>query len=176
MKHLIPADHIEQKIHLLRGHRVMLDSDLALIYGVTTKRLNQQVYRNKERFPADFMFRLTPEERDSLRLQIATLKTGRGQHQKYLPYAFTEHGAVMLSAVLRTPIAVSASIQIVRAFNRLRQMALAHKDLAVALAELARRVTGHDEQFQAVFDAIRELMDPPLKPRKQIGFTPPGKP
>jgi hypothetical protein len=176
MKSLMSTDHIEQQIHLIRGHRVMLDADVARIYGVSTIRLNQQVSRNRERFPEDFMFRLTKEETDALRLQNAILKTGRGQHRKYLPFAFTEHGAAMLSAVLRTPVAVAASIQIVRAFNRLRQMALAHKDMTLALAELARRVTGHDEQFQAVFDAIHELMEPPVGPRKQIGFTPSGKP
>ncbi|MFA6315861.1 MAG: hypothetical protein WC943_00425 [Elusimicrobiota bacterium] len=97
----------------------------------------------------------------------------RGQHRKYLPYAFTEHGAVMLSAVLRTPIAVSASIQIVRAFNRLRKMAAAHKDLALALSELAKKVAGHDDQFKIVFDALQRLEEPPAKPRKQIGFVPP---
>ena len=155
MKNLIPTDHIEQQIHQIRSHRVMLDADVAHIYGVSTMRLNQQVNRNRERFPEDFMFQLTKEEAAALRLQNAILKTSRGQHRKYLPYAFTEHGAVMLSAVLRTPVAVAASIQIVRAFNRLRQMARAHKDQAIALAELARRVAGHDEKFQAVFEVIR---------------------
>ena len=175
MKSLIPIEHIEQRIYMLRGHRVMLDFDLAKIYGVSTARLNQQTRRNLARFPSDFLIQLTGDEAKNLMLQNAISSRGHGGRRKP-PLAFTEHGAVMLAAVLNSPVAVAASIQIVRAFNRLRQMALVHKDLAFALAELARKVAGHDEQFKVVFDAIRELMEPPAKPHKQIGFTPPGKP
>lgn len=169
MKGLIVDGEIDRHIYIIRWHRVMLDSDLARIYGVSTKRLNEQVKRNIRRFPTDFMFRLTRNEAENLRSQIATSSWGG---RRYLPLAFTEHGAVMLAAVLNSNVAVVASIQIVRAFNRLRQMALAHKDLAIALGELARKVSGHEEQFKVVFDALRQLMDPPQKPRRQIGFKP----
>jgi hypothetical protein len=162
---------VDQLIYTIRGHRVMLDRDLARIYGVSTARLNQQVNRNKARFPDDFMFQLTKKEAASLRLQIATLDTGRGRYSKYLPHAFTEHGAVMLASVLNSDTAITASIQIVRAFNRLRR-ALSQKNLALALTELARRVAGHDHKFEIVFNAINELMEPPAQPRKRIGFTP----
>lgn len=167
----VDAEVIERRIFLIRGCRVMLDFDLAKIYGVSTARLNQQARRNIARFPADFLLQLTPDEAQSLMLQNATSKRGRGGRRKP-PLAFTEHGAVMLAAVLNSPVAVAASIQIVRAFNRLRQMALAHKDLARALAELARKVAGHDEQFKVVFEAIRELMEPPMLPPRRIGFHP----
>ena len=159
---------IERCILLVRGHKVMLDSDLAKLYGVTTKRLNEQVRRNQGRFPADFMFRLTPEEAFSLkrsRTQNATLK--RGQNIKYLPFAFTEHGAVMLASVLNSSIAVRASIQVVRAFVRLREILSTHRDLARKLEELERR---YDARFRVIFDAIRELMSPPEPPRRRIGF------
>jgi hypothetical protein len=155
---------------MLRGRRVMLDCDLARIYGVSTARLNQQARRNSARFPADFLFQLSRGEAKSLMLLNATSKRGRGGRRKP-PLAFTEHGAVMLAAVLNSQIAVAASIRIVRAFNSLRHMALAHKDLARALAELARKVSGHDEQFEAVYKAIQRLMEPPAGPRKQIGFV-----
>jgi hypothetical protein len=176
MRALITEEELDQSIFVLRGHRVMLDSDLARVYGVPVKRLNEQVRRNAKRFPPDFMFQATKKEADFLRSQFATLNIGRGKHRKYLPYAFTEHGAVMLAAVLNSPVAIKASVQIVRAFNRLRRMALAHKDLALAVEELARRVKGHDEQFKLVFEALQELMEPPEPPRKQIGFVVPEKP
>lgn len=170
MERFLISGDFDQLIHTVRGRRVMLDADLARIYGVTPKRLNQQVHRNIERFPNDFMFQLTSEEQAVLRLQNATLKPGSGHYRKYLPYAFTEHGAVMLSAVLRTPVAIQASIQVVRAFNRLRQLSAAHRDLAAALGELERRVAAHDDRLHALFAAIRELVDPPEPPRKKIGF------
>ena len=163
---------VDQLIYTIRGHRVMLDTDLAKVYGVTTKRLNEQVRRNRGRFPEDFMFQLTKVELENWRSQIATSNSWAKMGLRYRPHAFTEHGAVMLAAVLNSPVAVAASIQIVRAFNRLRR-ALAHKNLALALTELARRVAGHDHQFQLVFDAIQKLMEPPVQPRKRIGFTPP---
>src|SRR5690242_6521283 len=122
---------IASRIFLVRGHKVMVDQDLAKVYGVSTKRLNQQVQRNLKRFPSDFMFRVTPEEADSLRLHFATLdRPGRGQHRKYRPYVFTEHGAVMVSAILKTPVAIEASIYIARAFNDLRRLLGSHRELA----------------------------------------------
>ena len=166
---IVSVSHIEQSIHLIRGPRVMLVSDLARLYGVTTKRLNEQVRRNIDRFPQDFMFQLTREEYDALRSQIATLKTGRGQHRKYLPYAFTEHGAVMLANVLNSPTAVQASIQVVRAFVRLREMMITHTELARRLDELEKK---YDKQLAVVFEAIRALMAPTKKETRRIGFTP----
>jgi hypothetical protein len=171
MKDLIVLPDVDQLIYTIRSRRVMLDSDLAKIYGVTTKRLNEQVRRNRTRFPEDFIFQLTPEEAASLRSQIATLRLAHGKHRKYLPYAFTEHGAVMLASVLNSPIAVAASIQIVRTFNRLRQLVTSHKELTAALTALERKVAGHDEHIQALFDAIHEIMEPPAAPRKEIGFS-----
>jgi phage regulator Rha-like protein len=167
-KSLIPIERIERKIYFLRAEKVMIDRDLAVLYGVTPKRLNEQVKRNRRRFPDDFMFQLTAEESESLRSQFATLKTGRGQHRKYRPYAFTEHGAVMLASVLNSPTAVAASIQVVRAFVRLRAILATHKDLARKLAEMEKK---YDMQFRAVFDVIRKLMEPPpSRPRRPMGF------
>jgi hypothetical protein len=159
--------HVESRIFTIRGHRVMLDSALAELYGVPTKVFNQAVKRNAERFPEDFMFQLTREEADSLRSQIVTLKTGRGQHRKYLPHAFTEQGVAMLSSVLNSPSAVQVNIGIMRAFVRLRGMLASHEDLARKLAALERK---YDAQFKVVFDAIRALMEPPKTPRRRIGF------
>jgi hypothetical protein len=135
----------------------MLDSDLAAIYGVLPKRLNEQVRRNKARFPPDFLFRLTPDEVDALRSHSATSKPGRGG-RRYQPYAFTEHGAVMLASVLNSPAAVAASIHVVRAFVRLREIVGIHKELAEKLDALEAK---YDSQFRVVFEAIRELMRPP---------------
>ncbi len=161
---MVLAQRAESRILLVRGHNVMLDSDLAELYRVSTKRLNEQVRRNHERFPEDFMFQLTSKE--ALRSQSATSKRGRGG-RRYRPYAFTEHGAVMLASVLNSAVAVQASIQVVRAFIRLREILASHKELARKLAELERK---YDKQFKVVFDAIRELMAPPRKQRKPIGF------
>ena len=148
----------------------MLDEDLAELYGVTTKRLNEQVTRNQERFPGDFSFRLTRSELAHLRSQIATSSWG---DRRYLPRAFTAHGAVMLANVLRTPVAIGASIQVVRAFVRLREMVAANKELARQLALLEQKLVEHDGQLEVVFDAIRKLMQPPLSPTKPpIGFRP----
>ena len=158
-------DQIQSAIVLIRGQRVMLDSDLAELYDVETKRLNEQVRRNPDRFPPDFMFQLSAEEWESLRSQIATLK--RGEHRKYLPYAFTEHGALMLANVLNSDRAAQASVQVVRAFVRLRQMLASHAELARKLAALERRF---DTQFKVVFETIRRLMSPPQIKRREIGF------
>ena len=164
---LVPMERIERAILLLRGHKVMFDSDLASLYGVETKVLNQAVSRNIERFPADFMFQLTEAEATRLRSQTVTLKTGRGHHRKYLPYAFTEQGVAMLSSVLRSPRAVRVNIEIMRAFVRLRQMLQTNADLARKLAALEKK---YDAQFKVVFDAIRALMAPPRAQRRRIGF------
>ncbi|MEI6211384.1 MAG: ORF6N domain-containing protein [bacterium] len=159
---------IEQVILLLRGQKVILDRDLAALYGVPTKSLNRAVKRNLDRFPADFMIQLTAEEAAALRCQIGTLK--RGQHFKYLPCAFTEQGVAMLSSVLRSPQAVQVNIAIMRAFVRLRETLALHRDLAHKLAELERRIEGHDENIHNLFDSIRQLMAPPPSPRRPIGF------
>ncbi|NVL89491.1 MAG: ORF6N domain-containing protein [Desulfobacterales bacterium] len=165
MTGLVPVERITEKIYLLRGKKVMLDRDLSGLYGVATKVLKQAVRRNVKRFPDDFMFELTKEENQSLRSQCVTLK--RGQHSKYLPFAFTEQGVAMLSSVLNSDRAIQANIQIMRAFAQLRQMLATHKDLARKLAALEKK---YDKQFKVVFEAIDELMTPPEKPRKKIGF------
>ena len=165
---LIPAERIERSILLIRGQKVLLDSDLASLYGVTTKRLNEQAKRNSERFPVDFMFQLNGEEHEALRSQIATLKTGRGQHRKYRPYVFTEHGAIMAANVLNSPRAIEMSVYVVRAFVRLREVLATHKDLARKLEQLEKK---YDAQFHVVFDAIRQLMTPAPETKKaRIGF------
>jgi ORF6N domain len=166
---VVPVERIESRILLIRGHKVMLDSDLAELYGVTTKRMNEQAKRNKERFPADFMFQLTFEETKSLRSQIATSNRGRGG-RRYRPYAFTEHGAIMAAGVLNSHRAVEVSVYVVRAFVKLREMLRTHKELARKLAELEKRIEGHDEDIMALVEAIRQLMEPPEKPSKRIGF------
>lgn len=166
MSKLAPATRIENAILLIRGQKVLLDADLAALYGVETKVLVKAVKRNAERFPADFMFQLLPEEVARLRFQIGTSKRGRGG-RRYAPYAFTEQGVAMLSGVLRSPRAVHANIAIMRAFVRLRQMLAAHADLARRLDELERK---YDKHFRVVFEAIRELATPLEPPPKQIGF------
>lgn len=167
---VVPVERITQAILLIRGHKVMLDSDLADLYEVEIKVLNQAVKRNIERFPDDFMFQLTGEEAERLRSQFVTLKPGRGQHRKYLPYAFTEQGVAMLSSVLRSDRAIHVNIEIMRAFVRLRRMLASNAELAHKLAALERK---YDAQFKVVFDAIRELMTPPEpKKKRPIGFGP----
>jgi hypothetical protein len=168
---LVPVERIAGAIVLLRGHKVLLDSALAALYGVEVRTLNQAVRRNRERFPADFMLQLTTEEVARLRSQSVILKKGRGEHAKYRPYAFTEHGAVMLASVLSSPTAVETSVQIVRAFVRLRQMLGSNPELAQKLDALEKR---YDSQFRVVFQAIRELMAPPAGTPKRIGFTRPS--
>jgi hypothetical protein len=165
MKELIPIDMIERKILLIRGEKVMLDADLAALYRVTTKRLNEQVKRNRERFPNDFMFQLTEEEKAEVVANCDHLK--RLKFSPTLPYAFTEHGAIMLASVLNSPIAVQTSVLVVRAFVKLREMLATHKDLAKKLEEIEKK---YDAQFKVVFDAIRELMRPPETKRRKIGF------
>lgn len=167
MKSLIPTEAIEQKIYLIRDHKVMIDSDLAELYGVETFNLNKAVKRNIERFPEDFMFQLTREEADSLRFQIGMSKpAGRGG-RRYLPYAFTEQGVAMLSSVLNSKRSIEVNVQIMRAFVRLRAMIASNKELARKLEALEKK---YDAQFKVVFDAIRELMSPAGIKRKRIGF------
>jgi len=167
MKTIIPVERIENKILIIRDQKVMLDADLAELYGVTTKRLNEQVRRNLNRFPADFMFQLTAEEAGVLRSQFATSNTGRGG-RRYLPFAFTEHGAIMAASVLNTPRAIEVSVFVVRAFVKLREMLAAHKDILRKLEEMEKK---YDSQFQVVFDAIRQLRAPPdRKSPRRIGF------
>lgn len=170
MSALIPTEQIEQKILLIRGQKVMLDSDLARLYGVWTGTLNQAVRRNKARFPVDFMFQLTTDEAKALRSQIVILKLGRGEHRKYLPYVFTEQGVAMLSSVLRSKRAVLVHIAIMRVFVKLRELVGAHKEWAGKLAELERHVASHDGHIQSLFDAIRQLMEPGKPKPRRIGF------
>jgi hypothetical protein len=171
MAELIQPEQIEQVVLLIRGQRVLLDRDLAALYGVETKNLNKAVQRNRDRFPADFMFELTPDEAQAClasRFQFGTLK--RGQNIKYLPHVFTQEGVSMLSSVLRSPRAIQVNIAIMRVFVRLRETLALHKELAHKLAELERKIEGHDTSIRTLFDAIRELAAPPARPHGQIGF------
>jgi len=160
-------DRIENKIFVIRGQRVMMDRDLAELYQVSTKRLNEQVRRNRKRFPIHFMFRLSKEENNSLRSQNATLN--RGQHSKYFPHVFTEHGVTMLASVLNSDQAIQVNIQIIEAFIRLRGILNEHQELRKKIISMEQK---YDQQFQEVFLAIRKLIEPPkiLKPKKEIGF------
>ena len=167
-KAIIPIEHLVQSIRWIRGQKVLLDVDLATLYGVPTKVLNQAVKRNNARFPEDFMFQLSAEETCSLRSQFVTLK--RGQHLKYRPYAFTEQGVAMLSSVLNSDRAIKVNIAIMRAFVKLRQMLDTNRELAQKFSELEQRVGKHDEEIAAILEAIRQLMAPPEKPRPEIGF------
>jgi hypothetical protein len=163
---IVPAERIQNSIFLIRGQKVMLSTDLAELYGVSEKVLNQAVKRNADRFPVDFMFPLTRQEVANLRSQIVTSSLTHGG-RRYLPYAFTEQGVAMLSSVLHSPRAVKVNIEIMRAFVHLRQLLGTHADLARKLEGLEKK---YDAQFKVVFEAIRELMTEPEPPRKQIGF------
>jgi len=172
---IISLEVIERRILALRGHRVMLDRDLATLYGVETRTLNQAVKRNLDRFPADFIFRLTPKEAGEnllSRSQAVILK--QGQNVKHLPYVFTEHGAVMLANVLKSPSAVRASIQVVRAFVRIRQRLVTHEVLAKQLGKLAGKVGKHDIELRRVFMTLRGMLEPPIRPKRKIGFLAAG--
>ena len=160
------AEDISQRIHTIRGHRVMLDADLAELYGVPTYRLNEAIKRNSARFPDDFMFRLTADEYISLISQIAISKPGRGGRRK-MPYAFTEQGVAMLSSVLNSERAIQVNIAIMRAFVRMRRMLVGHEELARKVDTLEKK---YDSQLRGVFDAIRALMEPPKTSRRRIGF------
>ena len=170
--HLVPEEVIESKIFIIRGHKVMLDRDLAELYGVRTMVLNQAVKRNISRFPQDFMFQLSKEEMEDWISQIViSNKEKMGIRRK--PYAFTEQGVAMLSGVLNSERAVQVNLAIMRAFVKLRQILSMNNELAYKLAELERKIEKHDESIHAIFEAIRKLMTPaPVKPKPQIGFKP----
>lgn len=165
----VSVQFIERRIYLIRGHKVMIDVDLAELYGVPTKYLNQQVRRNQKRFPEDFMFQLTKEEAEILRLQIATSRSAHGG-RRFLPYAFTEHGVAMLSSVLNNERAIEVNISIMRAFIRLRQMMESNEELNRKFAAVIRKLSTHDQYFKVVFDELRKLAEQPVPERKQIGF------
>lgn len=163
----VPDEKVFSKIHIFRGHRVMLDNDLAELYDVPVKVLNQAVKRNTDRFPEDFMFSLTEEEHDLLRSQSVTLKKGRGLHRKYLPYAFTENGVAMLSSVLSSKRAIQVNIQIMRIFTAIRKMLISHDELKRKIDMMEKK---YDQQFKKVFDAIKRLLTVEVKPKKKIRF------
>jgi len=167
---IIPVERVESKILLIRRQKVIIDSDLALLYAVTTTRLNEQIKRNIDRFPADFMFQLTKEEFTNLKSQFATSSSGWGGRRK-LPYAFTEHGAIMAASVLNSKRAIEASIFVVRAFVKLRQMLAPYKELTTKLENLENKLQSHDKQIISLVQAIRLLMPAPdIKPSEPFGF------
>jgi hypothetical protein len=162
---LIPQEYIENKIIYIRNQGVMIDRDIAFIYGVSTKRLNEQVKRNRKRFPDDFMFQLSKEEKNEVVANCDHLKTFK--FSPNLPYAFTEHGAIMLASVLNSALAIETSIRVVRAFVKLREFAINNKELARKIEEIEKK---YDKQFKIVFDAIKQLMMPPPVQKRKIGF------
>jgi hypothetical protein len=170
---LVPVERIEKAILVVRGHKVMLDRDLAELYEVSTKVLNQAVRRHSQRFPADFMFQLSKMEFENWRSQIVTSNSAAKMGVRRRPYAFTEHGIAMLSSVLNSDRAIEVNIAIMRAFVKLREILSTHKDLARKLEEVERKLGHHDEHFRVVFEAIRQLMLPPPAPEKKgrIGFA-----
>jgi phage regulator Rha-like protein len=168
-----PAFVVESRILILRHRRVILDVDIAHLYGVPVKRLNEQVKRNQERFPSDFMFQLTRKEHAALRSQIATSKKTRGG-RRYTPYALTEHGAIMAATVLNSKRAVRMSVFVVRAFVRLREMLATNRRLAGKIAELENGLDTHDSVIQDLIEAIKELLTPEARPRRRIGFQLPA--
>jgi hypothetical protein len=171
-KATIPIGHIEQRILLIRGQRVILDADLADLYGSTTKRLNEQVKRNRGRFPEDFMFQLTKKKKEKDEVVAICDHLSKLKFSPVLPNAFTEHGAIMVASVLSTKRAIQVSVFVVRAFVKLREMLSTHKELAYKLAELERKLQNHDESIRSLVAAIRQLMAPsePEPPKKRIGF------
>jgi phage regulator Rha-like protein len=164
---LLPQEIIESKIFFIRGKKVMLDSDLADLYGVATKVLLQAVKRNLKRFPPDFMFLLNYQDVAALRSQIVTLKKVRGGHRKYPSYVFTEQGVAMLSSVLNSERAVQVNIAIMRAFVKLRELLASHKDLRRKIENMEKK---YDHQFKVVFEAIKQLIEPPVTPKRKVGF------
>ena len=171
---LVPAEIIAERIFIVRGQKVILDADLATLYEVPTKRFNEAVKRNVAKFPADFMFALSATEWAALRSQIATLEPGRGQHRKYLPYVFTEHGAIMAATLLNSPRAVQVSVFVVRAFVQLREFLASNKDLARQLKALEKRIEkklgSQDQAIAGIIDTLRQLMSP-ANTRRRIGFV-----
>ncbi|MDX2217950.1 MAG: ORF6N domain-containing protein [Burkholderiales bacterium] len=171
----VPAEIIAERIFIARGQKVILDADLAALYEVSTKQFNQAVKRNLAKFPADFMFTLTTVEWDSLRSQSVTLKGGRGQHRKYLPQVFTEHGAIMAASLLNSPRAIEVSVYVVRAFVQQREFLASNKDLARQLRNLEQRIERkldrHDQAITSIIETLRTLMTPPDPPKRPIGFV-----
>ena len=171
---LMPTEVIAERIFIVRGHKVILDGDLAALYEVPTKQFNQAVKRNLAKFPTDFMFALTATEWESLRSQFVTLETGPGRHRKYLPYAFTEHGAIMAATLLNSPRAVEVSVYVVRAFVQLREFLASNKDLARQLKALEQRIEKklgtHDQAIAGIIDTLRQLMSP-ASAKRCIGFV-----
>ena len=168
---IVAIERIERRILLVGGRKVLLDRDLAELYGVTTKRFNEQVRRNAGRFPSDFMFRLTAEQWQSLRSQIATLESGRGKHRKYLPLAFTEHGAIMAATILNSPRATEVSVFVVRAFVRIRELLASNRGLAQQLDRHEKKLAAHDHAIGSLLSTLRELLSPPEPKRRRIGFV-----
>lgn len=166
----VPMERVDRMILPIRGQRVILDADLAALYGVTTKAFNQAIKRNHERFPSDFMFRLTTDEKAQVVTNCDHLR--KLKFSPVLPTAFTEHGAIMAAAVLNSPRAIAVSVYVVRAFIRLREAMISHHEFTSRLAELEKKLVEHDEKFAQVFEAIRELMEPaPVPPKRRIGFS-----
>lgn len=172
---IVPDELVMNKIYFIRGHKVMIDSDLAELYSVDNKLMKRQVRRNIDRFPSDFMFELTKKEYDSLRSQIGTLK--RGGHSKYLPYVFTEHGVLMLSSVLNSKKAIQVNIQIMRIFTRIRLMLTENTDLRLAMEKLEKKTDNNTKNIELVFQYFEELSNnkEKVKPRKKVGFKIPKK-
>ena len=170
LQHIVPDETIINMIYYIRGHKVMLDRDLAEMYGVETKRLKEAVKRNIERFPEHSMFELSKHEDDSLRTQIATLKKGRGQHSKYFPYAFTEHGVLMVANVLKSKRAINMSMRIIDVFIRMREMLSTNKDILLKLEQMEKQLSKNNKEIQYIFDVLKELLHAPNKPMRRIGY------
>ncbi len=166
---MISNELLVSKIYFIRGQKVMLDNDLAELYSVETKRLKEAVRRNISRFPFDFMFEISKHEFDSLRSQFATSNKSRGG-TRYLPFAFTEQGVAMLSTVLKSETAIQMNIQIIRVFTKMREMLSAHKDILQQMEKIEKRITGHDEDIETIFQYLKKLLNPPQSPRPRIGF------
>ena len=167
---LLADETIINKIYLLRNQKVMIDRDLAELYGVETKRLKEAVRRNKERFPDDFMFQMTRSEFQVLRTQIASSKPETRGGTQYLPMAFTEQGVTMLSCILNSERAIAVNIHIIRIFTRMREMLLTHKDILLQLEKIEQKLSGHDEQIAKIFHYLKQLLNPPIPTRERIGF------
>ncbi len=170
-KQSLPVIHdkiLADKIYFIRGQKVMIDRDLAELYGVNTKNLNKAVKRNSDRFPDDFMFQLTEEESGSLRFQFGTLK--RGAHSKFLPYAFTEQGVAMLSSVLNSKQAIAVNIQIIRVFTKMREIISSNKEILLKLEQLEQRMGDHGDDIEEIFAVLKDLINPDLIPRTVVGY------
>jgi hypothetical protein len=174
-KLLLAEEAIVNKIYMIRGQKIMLDRDLAVLYGVETKVLKQAVRRNLKRFPKDFMFTMTKKELENWRSQFVTSNSGELMGLRYAPYCFTEQGVTMLACILNSNRAIAVNIRIIRIFVKMREMITTNKDILLKLEQLERKVTGHDEDMQVIFSAIKQLLHPPTKPRTRIGFRRPGE-